>query len=161
MRVAIAVDGAERAQEVLQQTAAALSQPVRPLLETLGAEMQTAFQRHIQNAEGPSGPWPKLRPQTVAIRKHYGHRGDGPRLIRGGDLLHDLQVLNLTDAFVEAGTRLRYARVLQDGGTATDAGGRSHEVQAFPFVYFTTQEVDDFMELVRLYYFDDGGAGAS
>lgn len=157
MRIEITVDGADRAQEMLGRVAASLDQPVRPLLETLGAEMQTAFQKHIQNAEGPDGPWPKLKIATVIIREHYGHGGEGPRLIRGGDLLHSLQVLGLTDSYVESGTRLSYARVVQDGGTATDPSGRSHEVQAFPFVYFSNQEVDDYFELIRTYFFEGYG----
>lgn len=146
----ITVD-AGKVSQTLRLTAEKFSQPVRPILEVLAAEMQTAFQEHIHDEEGPDGEWPELRPQTMAIRRHYGHPAEGPRLVRAGDLLQSITTLNLTDRDVEVGTDLEYAHLVQEGGE-TDRGGRKRQVQAFPFVYLTEDEVRDFMELIREYF---------
>jgi phage gpG-like protein len=159
MRISLTIDGAEEARDLLQSTAQRLEQPARPLLEVIAAELQTYLQRHIQDERGPGGPWPALAPATLHIREHYGHPAASPRLVRAGDLLHSITTLDLTDASTEVGTRMHYARVLQDGGTVTDAKtGRPRTVQAFPFAYLTEQEIEDVMTLVTEYYF--GGADA-
>jgi|GEM_PF-4318130 len=153
MRIALKLDGAREAQDLLQRTGKKLSQPARPLLEVLAAELQTYLQTHIREESGPAGPWPALMPQTRAIRNHYGH-GDSPKLIRAGDLLHSITTLALTDHGVDVGTHMSYARVVNDGGTVTDPKtGQTRTVQAFPFVYATAQEIDDLRTLVQEYYF--------
>ncbi len=153
MRIQLKVDGADAAKALLERTGARLSQPVRPLLEVLAAELQTYLQGHIRAETGPDGPWPDLMPQTRAIRRHYGH-GDGPRLVRAGDLLHSITTLGLTDRGVEVGTNMRYARTVNDGGDVTDPQtGRTRTVQAFPFVYLTAQEIEDLRGLIVEYFF--------
>ena len=124
------------------------------LLETLAAELQTYFQSHIREAQGPSGPFPQLRPQTRAIRRYYGHGAASPILIRGGDLLHSITTLALGDTSAEVGTRLRYARIVQDGGEVTDERG-TRQVQAFPFVWISPTELEDLFEMIRIYYFGE------
>jgi phage gpG-like protein len=156
-RIAISVNGAEPTIQALGKAGAGLSQPTRPLLEIVAAEMQTAFQRHIREARGPEGGWPALKPQTRAIRRYYGHGAADPRLIRGSDLLHSITTLALEETAVDVGTRLRYARVLQDGGEVAD-GPRSRTVQAFPFVFLDSQEEADLIEMVGHYFLEGGGA---
>jgi phage gpG-like protein len=152
MRIQLRVDGAAPAKAVLERTASRLSQPVRPRLQVLAAELQTYLQGHLRAEAGPEGPWPALMPQTRAIRRHYGH-GDGPRLIRAGDLLHSITTLGLTDRSVDVGTNMRYARTVNDGGDVADSKtGKTRTVQAFPFVYVTPGEVQDLMTLIKEYF---------
>lgn len=151
MKVRITVAGVEHAVGSLRAAGESIDQPKGPLLEVLAAELQTAFQGNIQEAKGPDGPWPDLRRQTVAIRKHYGH-GSGPRLVRSGDLLQSITTLAQGDDFVEVGTRNPAAAILQTGGTVSDQAG-TRDVQAFPFIWLGDQRVQDFAEMIREYYF--------
>jgi hypothetical protein len=64
MRIHLQVDGAAAAKALLERTGARLTQPVRPLLQVLAAELQTYLQGHIRAEAGPDGPWPALTPQT-------------------------------------------------------------------------------------------------
>jgi phage gpG-like protein len=154
VRLTLTVAGVDEAREVLAAAAARLEQPARPLLEVLAAELQTYFQVHINEERGPGGPWPPLSRVTQKIREYYGHPGDHPQLVRAGDLLHSISTLALEESAVEVGTRMHYARVLQDGGTVADAKtGRPREVQAFPFAYVAEQELADLVTLITEYYF--------
>ena len=158
MRLELSVQGAESTVRVLRVTAESLNKPLRPLLEVLAGEMQSAFQRHIQQEQGPQGPFPELKPETRAIRRWYGHPPDSPKLVRAGDLLHSITTLELGEDSFNVGSRLPYARIVQEGGTITDEHGRTRTVQAFPFVYVTAQEKDDLFALIQEYFL--GGADA-
>ena len=154
MRITVTIEGAAEAVQLLE-AAAALEHPPRPLLESLAAALQGYFQAHIQTQTGPEGPWPPLAPATRKIRAYYGHPADGPALVRGGDLLQSITTLSLEDRAVEVGTRLPFARTLQDGGTIADPKtGRTREVQAFPFAYATDAEVQNLVALIQEHYFD-------
>jgi phage gpG-like protein len=159
MRIVLQVHGAEDTARELAATGARLSQPAAPLLQAAGAMMQTFFQTHLNNAEGPGGPWPELAAETRAIRRHYGH-GEAPKLIRAGDLLHSITTLGQADSAVDVGTRLSYARIVHDGGQVTDENGRTRTVQAFPFVYLLPQEIGDLMDAVTAYYFEGSPVAA-
>jgi phage gpG-like protein len=155
MRITVTIEGASEAVHILEAAAARLEQPPRSLLESLAAALQTYLQTHIQTQTGPEGPWPPLAPATRKIRAYYGHPPDGPALVRGGDLLQSIAVLALEDRAVEVGTRLPFARTLQDGGAIADPKtGRTRDVQAFPFAYVTTDEVQDLIALIQEHYFD-------
>lgn len=155
MRITVTMEGAAEAVHLLEATASQLEQPPRPLLESLAAALQTYLQTHIQTQTGPEGPWPPLAPATRKIRAYYGHPADGPALFRGGDLLQSIAVLALEDRAVEVGTRLPFARTLQEGGTVTHpTTGRTRDVQAFPFAYVTADEVQDLVTLIQEHYFD-------
>jgi phage gpG-like protein len=155
MRITATIEGATEAVQLLEAAAARLEQPPRPLLESLAAALQTYLQAHIQTQAGPEGPWPPLAPATRKIRAYYGHPSDGPALIRGGDLLQSITTLSIEDRAVEVGTRLPFARTLQDGGTVADPkSGRTRDVQAFPFAYVTDAEVQDLVTLIQEHYFD-------
>jgi phage gpG-like protein len=158
VRIALQVHGAEDTARQLEAIGTRLSQPAAPLLQAAAAMMQTYFQAHLRAAEGPDGPWPELKPETRAIRRHYGH-GEA-KLVRAGDLLQSITTLGQADASVDVGTRLSYARTVHDGGQVTDEHGRTRTVQAFPFVYLTGQEIDDLVDTVTAYYFE-GAAGAA
>lgn len=153
MRVALTLEGTTEARQLLEATASRLEQPPRPLLQDLAAALQTHFQTHIRQQTGPDGPWPPLAPVTRKIREYYGHSPD-EALIRSGDLLQSLTTLSLEDRAVEVGTRMPFARTLQDGGTVDDARtSRPRTVQAFPFVYVTAGEVQNLITLLETYYF--------
>jgi phage gpG-like protein len=153
MRVALTLEGVAEARQLLEATASRLEQPPRPLLQDLAAALQLHFQTHIRQQTGPDGPWPPLAPVTRKIREYYGHSPDGA-LVRSGDLLQSLTTLSLEDQAVEVGTRMPFARTLQDGGTVQDVRtGRPRAVQAFPFVYTTTAEVQNLLSLLEAYYF--------
>jgi phage gpG-like protein len=153
MRLVLTVSGVESAHQVLTSAASALEQPARPLLEVLAAEMQTYLQAHIREERGPDGPWPALAPATRKIREYYGHPADHPILVRAGDLLQSITTLSIEESAVEVGTRLTYARTVQDGGPVTDPKtGRTRQVQAFPFAFVAEQEVQDLVTLVKEYY---------
>jgi phage gpG-like protein len=155
MRITITLEGAAEAVQLLEAAAARLEQPPRSLLESLAAALQTYLQAHIQTQTGPEGPWPPLAPATRKIRAYYGHPSDGPALIRGGDLLQSINTLALEDRAVEVGTRLPFARTLQDGGPVVHPNsGRTREVQAFPFAYVTEAEVQHLVALIQEHYFD-------
>jgi phage gpG-like protein len=154
MRITVTLEGAPEAQQLLEATASRLEQPPRPLLETLATKLQTYFQNHIQTQTGPEGPWPALAPVTRKIREYYGYPPDAS-LVRSGDLLQSITTLSLEDHAVEVGTRLPFARTLQDGGTVAHPNtGRTREVQAFPFAYVTADEVQDLVALIQEHYFD-------
>jgi phage gpG-like protein len=154
MRITATLEGATEAMQLLEATASRLEQPPRPLLESLAAALQTYFQTHIQTQTGPEGPWPSLSPVTQKIRAFYGYPPD-TALIRSGDLLQSITTLSLEDRTVEVGTRLPFARTLQDGGTVTHpTTGRPRTVQAFPFVYVTPDEVQNLVALIQEHYFD-------
>jgi phage gpG-like protein len=153
MRVALTLEGIAEARQLLEATASRLEQPPRPLLQDLAAALQAHFQTHIRQQTGPDGPWPPLAPVTRRIREYYGH-SPGETLVRSGDLLQSLTTLSLEDRAVEVGTRMLFARTLQDGGTVADSKtGRPRTVQAFPFVYVTAAEVQELITLLEAYYF--------
>lgn len=153
MRVALTLEGAAEAKQLLEATASRLEQPPRPLLEDLAAALQAHLQNHIRQQTGPDGPFPPLAPATRRIREYYGHPPDGA-LIRSGDLLQSITTLSLDDRAVEVGTLAPFARTLQDGGSMADARtGRPRTVQAFPFVYVTAAEVQSLVALLETYYF--------
>ena len=155
MRITLTIEGAAEAEQLLEAAAARLEQPPRPLLEALAAKLQAYFQSHIHVQAGPEGAWPPLAPATQKIRAYYGHPPAAPALIRGGDLLQSIATLSLEDRAVEVGTRTPFARTLQDGGTVADAKtGRPRTVQAFPFVFVTTAEVQDLVTLFQEHYFN-------
>jgi phage gpG-like protein len=155
MRITATIEGHETAIQLLEAVATRLEQPPRPLLESLAAALQTYFQTHIQTQTGPEGPWPPLAPATRKIRAYYGHPADGPALIRGGDLLQSITTLAIEDRAIEVGTRLPFARTLQEGGTVAHPNtGRTREVQAFPFAYVTDAEVQNLVTLIQEHYFD-------
>ena len=155
MRITVTIEGAAEAVQLFEAAAARLEPPPRPLLESLAAALQTYLQTHIQTQTGPEGPWPQLAPATRKIRAYYGHPADGPALIRGGDLLQSITTLSLEDRAVEVGTRLPFARTLQDGGTFADPRtGRARDVQAFPFAYVTDAEVQNLVALIQEHFFD-------
>ena len=154
MRVTVTIEGAAEAQQLLEATAARLEQPPRSLLESLAAALQTYIQSHIQTQTGPEGPWPPLSPVTRKIREYYGYPPDAA-LIRAGDLLQSLTTLAIEDRAVDVGTRLPFARTLQDGGTVAHPNtGRTRTVQAFPFAYVTPDEIQHLVTLIQEHYFD-------
>ena len=154
MRLHLTLEGADQAQQLLTSTADRLEQPPRPLLEDLAAKLQAYLQEHIRTQTGPEGPWPPLAPVTRKIRAYYGHPPEGPALIRGGDLLQSITTLALEAHAVEVGTRLPFARTLQDGGTVPHPKtGTPRTVQPFPFAYVTAQEVQDLAASIQEYYF--------
>jgi phage gpG-like protein len=155
VRIALQVHGADELARGLRATGERLSRPPEPLLQAAAAMMQTWFQEHLRGEQGPDGAWPALHPATRAIRRHYGH-GEAPKLVRAGDLLHSVQTLAQEASSVEVGTRLSYAATVHDGGQVTDERGRTRTVQAFPFVYFTPQEIEDLVDAVTAYYFEEG-----
>jgi phage gpG-like protein len=159
MKVSLQINGAGDLSRELGALGERLAKPAAPLLQAAAAMMQTAFQTHIRDEEGPDGPWPAHHPATKHIRRWYGH-ADGPRLVRNGDLLQSIQTLAQTADAVEVGTRTAFAGVVQDGGTVTDDHGRRRTVQAFPFVYLTEQEIADLIDTVSAYYFEGDGVAA-
>jgi phage gpG-like protein len=154
MRITATIEGAAEVVQLLEAAAARLEQPPRSLLESLAAALQTYLQAHIQTQTGPEGPWPPLAPVTRKIREYYGHPPDAA-LVRSGDLLQSIGTLTLEDRAVAVGTRVPFARTLQDGGTVTHpTTGRTREVQAFPFAYVTADEVQDLVALIEEHYFN-------
>ena len=154
MRITATIEGAAEAAQLLEAAAARLEQPPRSLLENLAAALQAYFQAHIHTQTGPEGPWPPLSPVTRKIREYYGYPPDAA-LVRSGDLLQSITTLSLEDRAVEVGTRVPFARTLQDGGTVTHpTTGRTRDVQAFPFAYVTADEVQHLIALIQEHYFD-------
>jgi phage gpG-like protein len=154
MRITVTIEGAAEAVQLLEAAAARLEQPPRSLLESLAAALQTYLQAHIQTHTGPDGPWPPLAPVTRKIREYYGYPPDAA-LVRSGDLLQSLTTLAIEDRALEVGTRVPFARTLQDGGTvAHPTTGRTRDVQAFPFAYVTADEIQDLVTLIQEHYFN-------
>ena len=85
----------------------------RPLLEALGAELETQSRRRIE-AGGPApdgAPWEPWSERYAETR----HGGQG-MLLSEGSLLDSIQSLVGAD-FVETGSNLVYAAIHQFGGT--------------------------------------------
>jgi hypothetical protein len=153
-RVRITFDGLEEAIELLEGIDARAAD-LRPVLAASGQDMVTAFQENIRSEGSRLADrgvvWPELHPATRAIRRHYGH-GEGPRLVRSGDLLLSIGVLDLADTYVEVGSTHHAARVVHAGGTVTDPkSGRRRTVQAFPWAMPSVQDVDDWTALFADY----------
>jgi len=128
-----------RAFEVMDSRLNGSREELYAILGELGA---SAVQENIHTEGGRLGlSWPTLNPVTIRIRQHYGH-GRGPRLIRGGDLLHSIHVLSTNADASEVGSLLPYASVLDTGGLYE---GRN--VQAFPYLQLSDQDLDDMMEV--------------
>lgn len=152
--MSLSVVGAEALAQDLRSEERRLSRPVKPLLQGAAALMQTWMQDHIRSEQGPDGPWPALHPATRKIREYYGWPAEGPRLIRAGDLLHSIETLSQTDSEIEVGSRLSYARLVQLGGEV-QGRGRPRTIQAFPFVYFSPSEIDDLVDTITTYFFEE------
>ena len=91
----------------------------RPLLEALGAELETQARKRIA-AGGPApdgSPWPEWS-EAYEKTRHAGHK----LLSSEGHLLDSVQSLVGAD-FVETGSNLIYAAIQQFGGTADMAPG--------------------------------------
>ena len=153
MKLSLEVTGAAEAAQLLATAASRLEQSPRPLLEILAGALQRHLRSHIEAQTGPNGSWPALAPVTRKIRDFYGYPPDGPALVRGGALLQSITTLALQEQSVEVGTTIPFARTLQDGGLVTDPKtGRTRTVQAFPFAYVTTAEIQDLVTLITNYY---------
>ncbi|HEX4954801.1 MAG TPA: phage virion morphogenesis protein [Thermoanaerobaculia bacterium] len=159
MEVTLEVRGAEVLARELDQAAAALAKPVRPLLQVLSAEMVTYFQEHILQGGGEAaaeaGGWPPLHPFTQGIRRRRGYSA-GP-LIRKGDLLHSIRELALTEDEVRVGTVHEIAYLVHEGGTESapyNVPG-TRQIPPRPFVLFSSQELED-VEFLIAEYFTEG-----
>lgn len=160
MKVLFTVTGADGLASELREIDQRVDRPARPLLAAIGEDMAGVFQEFIRTggARLPR-PWPELHPVTRKIREHYGHGAAGPKLIRGGQLLHSIRALSLTDDSVEVGTVHYSARVLQDGGEWTDPKtGAKRQVQAFPFVEILDQDLNDWTELISDWFFGEAAS---
>lgn len=116
----VSVDSPELAslEARIRRLAAGLAD-TRPLLEALGAELESQTRKRIADS-GPapdSSPWPEWSDAYAATR-HGGHK----LLSSDGDLLDSVQSLVAAD-FVETGSNLIYAAIQQFGGTADMAPG--------------------------------------
>jgi phage gpG-like protein len=160
----LAIDGAEQAARSLGELGERFNRDLSPLLAAVAADWTTLFQRNIREG-GRGANWPDLHPATKAIRRYYGH-GEGPPLIRSGDLLHSIGLLESTPTSIEVGTTQRgsggvpAARILQSGGTVVDERGHIREVPPFPFIFLEAQDVDDTVELIATYLFGEGAVRA-
>lgn len=166
MKIHISLEGAGEAVERLRELHAAVNQSPRALLQGLGQLMASAFQENIRTEGARLADrgiaWPPLHWLTRKIREFYGHGAGGPRLIRTtGDLLRSINVLDSGESFVEVGTRVPHAAVLHHGGTWVDPKtGASREVQAFPFVVPSRQDVDDWTEAIFDFFLPPAGEGS-
>jgi phage gpG-like protein len=157
IRVRLSIEGAEEAVRDLEKIAERIDRPLRPLLEILGAEAATTFQRNIAERKVVI---PELHPVTEAIRRYYGHSAKAP-LVRGGDLVRSISTLAYGDDFVDIGSALGFAKTLHDGGTVTDKRGRTHTVPPFQFLNPTEELADDIAALTQDYFLPDETMGAS
>ncbi len=164
--VRVSLEGATEAAQAFREIHARLDRSPAPLMAGLGQAMVSIFQENIRTEGARLADrgitWPTLHPATQKIREHYGHGASGPRLIRSkGDLLRSLNVLDVGESFVEAGSRLPHARVLHLGGTWVDPKtGKTRQVQAFPYVIASKQDIDDLMETISDYYLGTEGGDA-
>ncbi len=149
--VTLEVTGADQASKSILEVADQFDQPLTPLLDRLTFHWTLTFQSHITDDGPPGVTWPKHHPVTTKIREYYGH-GVGPRLMRAGDLRNSITTLRLGPDFATVGTPLPFARVVQDGGTVTE-GGRTRQVQAFPFIVITDELSEVTFESIESYFF--------
>lgn len=163
MRVSVTVQGASEAASELREIDARLDCDLRPTLAARGQDMVTAFRDNILTEGARLADrgivWPPLHPATRAIRRYYGHEGK-KTLVRGGDLLQSIEVLDLGPSHVEVGTRHHAAATVHHGGEVTDERGRRRTVQSFPFVIPSVQDVDDWTTLIADELLGEGGGGA-
>lgn len=171
MRVSVRVDGAVETERMLSVIDNRVTRPVRPLLDILAAEMQSAYRTGIQS-RGLDLPKPHWL--TEKIRRHYGHDAKA-RLVRGGDLIRSITVLRTGEDFVDVGSPLSFARLLHEGGTKNDppprrdalgkfstSGARSgrsttRQVQAHPFLVTTDELLRTLEDDMREYFLPTEG----
>lgn len=151
VRVSVTVQGASEAASELREIDARLHRDLRPILAARGQDMVTAFRENIMTGGARLADrgirWPPHDLVTLRIREYYGH-GDKLKLVRGGDLLQSIEILDLGPSQVEVGTRHHAAATVHHGGEVTDERGRRRTVQSFPFIVPSLQDVDDWTALI-------------
>lgn len=115
--VAFTLDDAA-ARAALVRAAEAAARP-RGAMAAIGAHFVFSSKRNIEAETSPDGVrWPPLSPRTAEKRR--GRRGavrrGGANMLRVSLKLHDSIAYAATDAAVEWGSNVRYARVHQLGG---------------------------------------------
>ncbi len=112
--VSIVLDDAA-ARAALARVAEAAAHP-RGAMDAIGAHFVFSSRRNIEQEASPEGVrWPPLSPRTASKRVGRGRRGTANMLRVKGRLYASIAYA-ATDAAVEWGSNLRYARIHQLGG---------------------------------------------
>ena len=147
LRISLTIETPPEAiSQLLQLSVERMEAGQEQLLLVIGELVASNLQENIRTEGQRTGEaWPDLHPVTRKIREYYGHTAG--KLVRGGDLLHSIRVLEVGPTFVDVGSRLPYASVL-------DTGGRweGREVQAFPYLHLSEQDHDDLLEVALAFY---------
>lgn len=124
---------------------------IDPLLDEIGASLETSTQQRFEAATDPEGkPWKRLAAATIAIR------GSGAQILRWkGELYDSVTHAVAPGSGVRVGTNRKYARIHQLGGRA----GRGHKVEipARPFLGISAEDQKEIDTLAKDYL----GAGAA
>lgn len=146
----VSVLGADVAARNLEAIADRFDGDLRPLLGPVGESIASGVQDRIRKGELDLPP---ISPQTAAIRRYYGH-GAKERLVRGGDLIRSVRVLEVGNASVAVGSDLSFAATLQSGGI----NRTGQTVRPHPFLSIPAEDVDDAAETILDYILSGGRA---
>jgi phage virion morphogenesis protein len=159
MRVEFEVTGAKEAAHKMRGFASRIEEPAGPLLESIAAALETGFRENFERqGSALGGPWVPLAPFTQRMRKWKGFNPEGPILVRTHDLQQSIRLLTQDENSVTVGTDLEYAAVLQFGGeedSDEDVPG-VRTIPARPFVVLSPELIEEALDLVHGYYFEDG-----
>lgn len=163
MGVKIEIRGADETVARMQELAAALNQPLRPLFETIAEEWITEFKANIRNQGDSSGAFTPLTPYTQRARKAAGYGAAAPILERTGNLIGEngLRTLLMTDESLSVGSDLEYAALQHFGGrTSPQSLVPDRPVPARPFVSLSDVALTDTLEMIEAYFFPEPGSGS-
>lgn len=137
----------------------------RPILSKLGDIMLKGVDRNFQEQGRPEA-WKPLKDITLLLRKNFvtgrgrprlgtvtGNFGD--RILERTKTLRRSIGMKLYPNRVEIGTNVPYAALHEEGGTIINHIGKSAYVDARPFMHVTDREVDEMVNLVENYMFDE------
>lgn len=153
MPVEITITGADSALARFEALDARLTADPRPLFESVSEEWATEFREHFTELQSD---WDPLSGTTIAERAKEGF-GPEPKLIRTSGLLNSIGMLELTGDTLRVGTERVSARLLNFGGrTSPRSRYPDRPVPARPFVFLSREAVEDTLEMVKAFYFDEG-----
>lgn len=144
MRISVDVAGAKPVAQLFKRVSSKLrDRRFAPLTGQLGELFAEAYRENIRTdgARLEGVTWPELKPATQRIRKSLGYGARGPRLMRRGDFVLSIEVLESHGRDAVVGSREGQASLL-------------HE--AFPYLIASSADLEEMESQVRQHFFGGG-----
>ncbi len=142
----VGLAGSEDAGAYLERIDRRLGDPPGRILRQIGELQVDAFAANLRSqgarVSGRGVSWPELKPATRADRARRGFPPDGPALIRTGELVDSITILDVGTHHVTTGPTASYAPFVH--------GAR-------PFNLPSLGDVDRWVARLADHYFPEGG----